>query len=129
VFDFLLTDENIEDVVTKRPLDTRTRGKNIDRETELFYFAESQTLSVPYASQYIWLRKGFYNAKCYSPELDPTPICSLTSHSLLDTVKRVGHKSKGQETQINPYEPAIKEAFIDLVMRGTCGKGVNLYAG
>ncbi|GMT10592.1 hypothetical protein PFISCL1PPCAC_1889 [Pristionchus fissidentatus] len=130
VFDFLLTDENIDDVVTKRPLDTRPRGKNIDRESELFYFAESQTLSVPFASQYIWLRKGFYNAKCYSPELAPTaPICCLTSHSLLDTVKRVGHQLRGQETLANPYEPAIKEAFTDLVMRGTRGEGVNLYAG
>ncbi|GMS80077.1 hypothetical protein PENTCL1PPCAC_2252 [Pristionchus entomophagus] len=131
VTNFLLTSENVDDAVTKRPLDTRPYGKNINRESEMFYFAESQTLPIPFASQYIWLRKGFYNAKCFSLQLSPSsPLSALVSQSFLDTVKRVGHKKTEDQDEIcNPYEPSLREVFMELIERGTHGKGVDLYAG
>ncbi|GMR59004.1 hypothetical protein PMAYCL1PPCAC_29199, partial [Pristionchus mayeri] len=128
---FLLTGENIDDVVMKRPLDTRPRGKNIHRDADIFYFAESQTLPVPFASQYIWLRKGFYNAKCFCPQFSPTsPLSALVSHSFLDTMRRVAHKKQEEQNEsCNPYDPLMRETFTELIQRGTGGQGVHLYTG
>ncbi|GMR59003.1 hypothetical protein PMAYCL1PPCAC_29198 [Pristionchus mayeri] len=125
VFDFLLTDENIEDAEMKLPLDVSRKGTNIDRERELFYFAETQSMNIPFASQYVLIRKGFYNAKCFIPRSieSSSPLLSL---ALVDSMRRDRTIS---DVSFDPYTSSMRRDFTRLVARGTRDEGVNFYAG
>ncbi|CAI2324969.1 unnamed protein product [Caenorhabditis sp. 36 PRJEB53466] len=125
IYDWILSRENTENnkFLEKNPLDSTSTGKNIDRNEELFYFADVCAGPGGFSEYMLW-RKGFYNAKGFGFTLagkDDFKLQKFSASSAYFFETFYGTKDNG-----DVMDPENIDSLEDFIMRGTDGRGVHL---
>ncbi|VBB31059.1 unnamed protein product [Acanthocheilonema viteae] len=132
IYDWLLTGEKLESVEIKNPLNVEIKnekcrvavpGKNADRTSPLFYFADICAGPGGFTEYVLW-RKGYYNAKGFGMTLkgkDDFKLKRFTAASPSYFEPYYGKHNDGDVTK-----PDNITSFEEIVKRGTNNVGVDL---
>ncbi|CAB3403893.1 unnamed protein product [Caenorhabditis bovis] len=124
VYDWIFSQEDTMDnkFLKKNPLDS-SKPVNVDRESDLFYFADVCAGPGGFSEYMLW-RKGFYNAKGFGFTLagkDDFKLNKFCASSAYYFEPYYGVKNNG-----DVMDPQNIDSLEQFVMKGTHGKGVHL---
>ncbi|KAF1766690.1 hypothetical protein GCK72_006648 [Caenorhabditis remanei] len=125
IYDWILSRENTENdrFLLKNPVEEGQTTQNIDRDEELFYFADVCAGPGGFSEYMLW-RKAFYNSKGFGFTLagkDDFKLQKFTASSAFFFETFYGTKQNG-----DVMDPENIDSLEDFISRGTDGKGVHL---